>query len=248
MASLLANSASSASLSNAGSFKKYKDIKINIKNGDLIEIYRGENNGLPYRHWAIFEKTDARGNLWCFHVSGGEGEGNSAEEVVSNGKAQIKYEALSLIVKDNNSEEASLLRINNQKPMADRMLKAANIEMPKIEDVFSMLHKLYDAIVKYDINKSNCEHYVTLWKYGIGWSSQVSGVRDIICLSLELTSSLLTLTCNEIITSQPQSVTRELCTLLSKVSSKASKAIKNIEIIMKETLIIEYPKRGDENK
>jgi hypothetical protein len=49
-------SASSSSLSNAGSFKEYKDIKANIKKGDLIDIFRCQKNGIPYSHWAIFEK------------------------------------------------------------------------------------------------------------------------------------------------------------------------------------------------
>jgi hypothetical protein len=247
MASFCANSASSASLSNAGSFKEYKDIKINIKKGDLIEIFRFEKELQIYRHWVIFEKKDERGNLWCFHVSGAVGEDNSAEEVVSNGKAQIRYEPLTIILRDNDSGEESLLRVNNQKRMAEAMLKAAKIEMPKIEDVFSMLHKLKDAIVKYDIKKSNCEHYVTLWKYGIGWSSQVNGVKDIIQFTLKTTSKLLMAAGIGLIKHKEFS-TGGLCIIISAVLSKASKAIKNIELTMEETLIIEYPERDDESK
>jgi hypothetical protein len=246
---LLKHSASSSSLSNAGSYKEYKDIKVNIKKGDLIDIYRCENNGIPYRHWVIFEKKDILGNLWCYHVSGFESEDNSAnEEVVSNGKAQIKYEPLALILRDNASKEESLLRVNNQTAEADRMLEAAKIEMPKIEDVFSMLRTVNGAIVKYDYKKSNCEHYVTLWKYGIGWSSQVSGIRDIISSTLGLMSNLLTLTGSGLIKSRQEFLAGGICIFLPAVPSKASKVIKNIEITMNETLIIEYPKRADENK
>ncbi len=79
----------------------------------------------------------------------------------------------------------------NKNSTAKKMLKTVEIERPKIEDVFSMLHTLNGAIVKYDIKKSNCEHYVTLWKYGIGWSSQVSAAIDIINSTLELTIGLL---------------------------------------------------------
>ncbi len=79
----------------------------------------------------------------------------------------------------------------NKNSTAKKMLKTVEIERPKIEDVFSMLHTLNGAIVKYDIKKSNCEHYVTLWKYGIGWSSQVSVIRDIISSTLDLSSILI---------------------------------------------------------
>ncbi len=167
---------------------------------------------------------------------------------MSNGKAQIKYELLTIVLRDNDSGEESLLRINNQKPMAERMLKAAKIEMPNIEDVFSMLHKLKGAIVKYDIKKSNCEHYVTLWKYGIGWSSQVSVVGDIFSFTLKTTSKLLTETGIGLIKYKQEFSTGGLCIIISEVLYKASKVIKSIEITMKETLIIEHPKRADENK
>jgi hypothetical protein len=246
--SLVKNSVSSSSLSNAGSFKEYKNIKVNIKKGDLIDIYRCENNGIPYRHWVIFEKEDSSGNLWCFHVSGVEDEDNSVEEVVSNGKAQIKYEPLAIILRNNDSGEESRLRVNNQNSMAKKMLKTVEIERPKIEDVFSMLHTLNGAIVKYDIKKSNCEHYVTLWKYGIGWSSQVSAARDIINSTLELTTGLLNVIGYGLIKYQQQFLIGGVCILLSTVSSKATEVIKNIEITMNEALIIEYPKRADENK
>lgn len=45
-------------------FLEYKRIIYHLNVGDLIEIDRGS-----YRHWAICEKIDQNGIVWCFHVT-----------------------------------------------------------------------------------------------------------------------------------------------------------------------------------
>ena len=61
--------------------------------------------------------------------------------------------------------------------------------LPDIERVFSDLRHQKDTLLPYDKKSINCEHYATLWKYGIGWSSQVNTYKDIISTALYLSSA-----------------------------------------------------------
>ena len=74
----------------------------------------------------------------------------------------------------------SLIRINNQSDIAESKLKERKLQKPDIDQVLNNLKELKDGVFHYDLKKMNCEHYCTLWKYGISWSSQVEAVLGIV--------------------------------------------------------------------
>ena len=165
---------SSVSLDFAGSFLPYEKIITKLRPGDLIEVKRP-----GYAHWVMcgpIEKHDdiVSGTIvWCYHI---------VRDKEQRSLARIKKETLWDILKDTVSPEPSLCRVNNQKNTAKKVLKKYNKKQPSISEVLEFLENSLDMIVKYDIVTANCEHYSTVWKYGIGWSSQFDSYKHILCV------------------------------------------------------------------
>ncbi|XP_054156257.1 uncharacterized protein LOC128954684 [Oppia nitens] len=93
------------------------------------------------------------------------------------------------ILNDSGTNKPSLCRINNQETMAAIvkrfMIIAKKIRPNKfihkdIATVFGILYRLRDKPVKYNLITSNCEHYVNLWKHGIGWSIQLNRAKNMV--------------------------------------------------------------------
>ncbi len=114
--------------------------------GDLIEIDRK-----LYSHWALYIGEDQ-----VVHVSGESYD--------------IAYEGVT--VRQSSLEEVagdSLLRINNKDvPAKERGLKA--LEPRKI---IANARRCVGKVVVHNMLSNNAEHFVTLWRYGVGWSDQV---------------------------------------------------------------------------
>ena len=68
------------------------------------------------------------------------------------------------------------------------MMASVGKEMPDLDQVFDYLHQNKDQTFDYDLRSNNCEHYCTLWKYGIEWSSQVNTVKNVLTTGLHTTS------------------------------------------------------------
>ena len=146
----------------SGPFLEYNKIVSVVKLGDLIEIKRKE-----ICHWVICRDIDSNGRIWCVHVTDSHGK-------KIKGTSQVQYQLLEHILKDTDDGQPSLCRVNNQEDMALEVLAEHNMQPPDLNKVFESLDQMKGKIVEYDLGSSNCEHYCTLWKYGIGWSSQVN--------------------------------------------------------------------------
>ncbi|XP_076355015.1 phospholipase A and acyltransferase 2-like [Tachypleus tridentatus] len=121
----------------------------NIEVGDIIEIDR-----IVYAHWALYV-----GDGSVVHVCG-----PNNEDFVPNDHAVVKIARLEQVAGFNG------VRINNKVvPAKDRGLKCL-LPNQVIKRAFENLNKE----VPYNFLSRNCEHYVTEWKYGIGWSDQAS--------------------------------------------------------------------------
>jgi hypothetical protein len=230
----------SYSFGSVGSYLEYERIIYHINSGDLIEIHRNS-----YKHWAICERIDENGIIWCFHVTGTQliDNCNDTKEVAFNGKASIKYEPLLDILKDNNCSTPSLCRINNQKIMAQNMLKTTRNQMPDTKEVFKMLHRLKDSFVKYDLKSLNCEHYCTLWKYGIGWSSQVNSYQDIVTAALKMVSSFSGVA-GEALTKNGFYRAGSVCLIISSIAAITAKLVENISFTLNELKIENFVKHA----
>ncbi|XP_037044253.1 phospholipase A and acyltransferase 3-like [Bradysia coprophila] len=152
------------------SFLTYDDLIVNnLKPGDLIEIDRGN-----YNHWVMFVNKSENGSHWCFHVTTTSGDFEKKGAVmssvgsVSKAIASIRKHKLKDIIEDTDSKP-SKARINNKIEEANKKKCASR----PIQQVIDQLEKLKDQTVPYSLTTLNCEHYVTIWKYGAGWSRQV---------------------------------------------------------------------------
>lgn len=162
----------SRSTGNKSSFLNYNElVEKDLKPGDLIEIDRG-----TYNHWAMFSNKSDNGSHWCFHVTTIDGDFEKKGALMSSARnvvAALKKHKLKDILDDNDSKQPSLARINNKIEEAKRK----NYVPRPIEKVIESLEKQKDQQVGYNVTASNCEHYVTNWKYGKGWSRQVDVVK-----------------------------------------------------------------------
>ena len=129
------------SFGSTGSFLEYNQVINHLNPGDLIEIQRR----FGYKHWALFHQIDRSGNVWCYHITG-------AEALLLSGKAILKYEPLKDILKDINDSIPSLCRVNNQDIMAAEMLNIIKNERPDIKQVFKILKRKRNSLVKYDLD------------------------------------------------------------------------------------------------
>lgn len=160
----------STSSGSKSSFLSYKElIEKDLQPGDLIEVDRG-----AYNHWAMYTDKCENGTHWCFHVTTSDGDFEKKEALMSrtngsNAVAAIKKHKLKDILEDNDSKKPSMARINNKTNEANKKKCVPRPIFPVIEH----LEKRKDETIKYDLRILNCEHYVTTWKYGAGWSRQV---------------------------------------------------------------------------
>ena len=238
MGSVNSKSVSSESFGSAGSFLEYDRVIYHVKQGDLIEIHRNK-----YKHWVMCESIDTTGNVWCFHITAvghqsAEDEDTDQQialrkEVSFNGKALLKYEPLEDILKDTDDRQPSLCRVNNQHNMARKMLATLRNQMPDLKNVFKVLHRLKDTVFKYDLKASNCEHYCTFWKYGIGWSSQVNSFKDVLTAGLQIVSTTAKAMANIADRSGWHQIGL-VCLLVSTVASLAAEVVKGIEFTLND--------------
>ncbi|NXN99466.1 HRSL1 enzyme, partial [Rhinopomastus cyanomelas] len=121
------------------------------KPGDLIEIFRP-----AYQHWALY-----LGDGYIINVTP-EDEGPpatfaSAMSVFSR-KARVRMQLLKDVVGNDK------YRVNN---------KYDNTRDPlPVEEIIRRAERLIDQEVSYDVLGNNCEHFVTLLRYGEGVSDQ----------------------------------------------------------------------------
>ncbi|XP_053930669.1 phospholipase A and acyltransferase 1 isoform X2 [Cuculus canorus] len=119
--------------------------------GDLIEILRP-----AYQHWALY-----LGDGYIINVTpvddGAPGTMSSAKSVFSR-KARVRMQLLKDVVGEDT------YRINNK-------YDSSYTPLP-VEDIIRRAASYIDEEVPYDVLASNCEHFVTMLRYGEGVSSQ----------------------------------------------------------------------------
>ena len=71
-------------------------------------------------------------------------------------------------------------RIRNQEKLSQQVLKKTLNASPSLEQISRILMNIRECYVKYHKIHCNAEHYVTLWRYGIGWSTWADGRQQII--------------------------------------------------------------------
>ncbi|TRY82650.1 hypothetical protein DNTS_032586 [Danionella cerebrum] len=118
--------------------------------GDLIEIFRA-----AYQHWALYLGDGYIINLTPLE----EGQGASVKSVFSR-KAVVRMQLLKEVV------GADSYRINNK-------YDDNHTPLP-VSDIIERAQILIGQEVSYDLLGSNCEHFVTLLRYGEGVSEQAS--------------------------------------------------------------------------
>jgi hypothetical protein len=144
--------------------------------GSLIEIDRG-----LYKHWAYYDK-----NGFCYHVTDPDNYDIGRTAAVSQStsfslgfekvKAVIRYARLEDIMKNSGSRTPSRARVNNQEEEAKR--KKLEAIDPKVTLEFLEKASQKELPLEYNLTYRNCEHYVTAWKYGEGFSDQVDGAYE----------------------------------------------------------------------
>lgn len=176
----------SSSSGGKSSFLNYDElVERGLQPGDLIEIDRG-----TYNHWAMFANKSDNGTHWCFHVTTIDGDFDKKGALMSsarNAAAGIIKHKLKDILEDNDSKKPSQARINNKTEEAKRKKCAPR----PIKEVIEHLETLKDKPVGYHLAESNCEHYVTNWKYGATWSRQVEVVKTSTITAIAVATAVL---------------------------------------------------------
>ncbi|XP_059711457.1 phospholipase A and acyltransferase 1-like [Haemorhous mexicanus] len=125
------------------------------KPGDLIEIDRP-----GYQHWALYV-----GDGYVINVTPvDEGAPSLLVSTTSvfTKKAKVKKQLLKVVVENHN------WRVNNK---YDR----SRTPFP-VKEIIRRAEQWIDREVPYDVLTSNCEHFVTMLRYGEGVSDQVTKV------------------------------------------------------------------------
>ncbi|NWS75832.1 HRSL1 enzyme, partial [Crotophaga sulcirostris] len=119
--------------------------------GDLIEIFRP-----AYQHWALY-----LGDGYIINVTpvdeGAPGSISSAKSVFSS-KARVRMQLLKDVVGEDT------YRINNK-------YDSSYTPLP-VEEIIRRAEAYIDKEVSYDVLGSNCEHFVTMLRYGEAVSNQ----------------------------------------------------------------------------
>ncbi|KAM9378425.1 phospholipase A and acyltransferase 1 [Phaethornis superciliosus] len=120
--------------------------------GDLIEIFRKH-----YQHWALY-----LGDGYVINVTPvdeGPSDALSSAKAVMSGKARVRMQLLKEVVGNNT------YHINNK-------YDAKYTPLP-VKDIIRRAKRFIDQEVSYDVLGNNCEHFVTMLRYGEGVSEQV---------------------------------------------------------------------------
>ena len=147
-------------------FVNYETITCFAQNGDILELLFCQS----ISHYVLLDKPIDE-NYWCFHVQ---------RLAQNNGYGVVKYEPLSNVLKDVFPNSTPVYRIRNQIKLSEKVLRLTQNSAPDLTEVSSLLKEFNNIVVKYEENSCNCEHYVTLWKYGIGWSHAINSSKTII--------------------------------------------------------------------
>ncbi|KAG9351231.1 hypothetical protein JZ751_025122, partial [Albula glossodonta] len=121
--------------------------------GDLIEIFRP-----AYQHWALYLGDGYIVNLTP--VDEGQATAMSSVKSVFSRKAVVRMQLLKEVVGNNS------YRINNKYDDNHTPLPVC--------DIIHRAQLFIGQEVSYDLLGNNCEHFVTLLRYGEGVSEQVS--------------------------------------------------------------------------
>jgi uncharacterized protein YqfB (UPF0267 family) len=151
------------------SYDNYENVKSYARKGDILQIINETKS-----HFVFVAKVDLN-NVWCFHA-----QPLPLNKSTNNGLAFIKYEPLIEILKDIFPDQTLFYRINNQIELSDKVLELTQNSIPNVNEVIALLKPLQNTIVRYNENYCNSEHYVKLWKYGIGWSNDISSMKHIL--------------------------------------------------------------------
>ncbi|XP_030810517.1 phospholipase A and acyltransferase 1-like [Camarhynchus parvulus] len=119
--------------------------------GDLIEIFRP-----LYQHWALYV-----GDGYVIHVTDEEASSLLlSSSSIHATRAKVKKQLLNDVVKNDR------WRVNNK---YDR----SRTPFP-VKEIIRRAELCIDREVPYDVLTSNCEHFVTMLRYGEGESEQVT--------------------------------------------------------------------------
>ncbi|XP_073434751.1 phospholipase A and acyltransferase 1 isoform X3 [Dendrobates tinctorius] len=137
----------------ASSDRNNEEVLDNLQPGDLIEIFRP-----AYQHWALY-----LGDGYVINVAPMEENTvtsfSSAKSVFSR-KALVKMQLLKDVVGDDT------YKVNNKYDDKYTPLPA--------EEILQRAEILIGQEICYDLLGNNCEHFVTLLRYGEGVSDQLS--------------------------------------------------------------------------
>ena len=147
-------------------FVNYERISCLAQNGDILELLFCQS----ISHYVLLDKT-IDDNYWCFHVQ---------RMAQNNSYGVVKYEPLLNVLNDVFTNSRPVYRIRNQTKLTEKVLQLTQNSAPDLTQVSSLLKQFNNIVVKYDENYCNCEHYVTLWKYGIGWSHAINTDKTIV--------------------------------------------------------------------
>lgn len=147
LSSSLSSSPSSPSgrLTGLRSFCRPADLQVEL--GDLIEVDR-----TIYTHWGLYV-----GDGEIVHVSGPTSDISSSESFVR--RSFLKEVAGDCPVRVNNKEVPA---------------KERGLERLPLEEILSRSLNSVGQSVPYNFLTKNVEHYVTEWRYGVGWSDQAN--------------------------------------------------------------------------
>ncbi|XP_027562818.1 phospholipid-metabolizing enzyme A-C1-like [Neopelma chrysocephalum] len=137
--------------------------------GDLIEIERGS-----YQHWALYV-----GDGYVIHLTSAD-EGTPSLSVSTTSiftrRAKVKKQLLKEVVGTDEWE------VNNK-------YDDSRTPLP-MEEIIKHAESYIDREVTYDVLGKNCEHFVTMLRYGKGDSSQVKrAIQRIIVFASEVVAS-----------------------------------------------------------
>ncbi|KAM7013469.1 phospholipase A and acyltransferase 1-like isoform 2-T2 [Passerculus sandwichensis] len=129
--------------------------------GDLIEIFRPF-----YQHWALYV-----GDGYVIHVTA-EGASFRLFSGSSSGgtRAKVKKELLKVVVENHK------WRVNNK---YDCYCTPFPVEM-----IIQRAELCIDKELRYDVLSLNCEHFVTILRYGKGVSRQLVVLQSLVFLLL----------------------------------------------------------------
>lgn len=125
---------------------------------DLIEFCRGE-----YNHWAMMSEYPGKVYNIC-----AEDKGETS--------AEIKLERLSIVCERGPTPKRCRARVNNEDGFRGLLAMAFTgpLEPLSPEESIELAGKMEGTFVPYEFTGRNCEYYCTLWKFGKGFTDQVT--------------------------------------------------------------------------